>query len=95
MNKLIFYVCAVAAFAGLTLYSCNKTKSNAIETQPAVKIGIAKIVQHPALDTIEQGIQDGLGERNITAVYDLQNANGDMSTAAQIAAKFKTEKVDI
>ncbi|MDR1148895.1 MAG: ABC transporter substrate-binding protein [Spirochaetaceae bacterium] len=94
MNKLIFYVCAAAAFAGLTLYSCNKAKPKGGETPP-VKIGIAKIVQHPALDTIEQGIQDGLGARNITAVYDLQNANGDMSTAAQIAAKFKTEKVDI
>jgi putative ABC transport system substrate-binding protein len=95
MNKLIFYACVIAVLAGLTFYSCDKVKSNAVETQPAIKIGIAKIVQHPALDSIEQGIQDGLGMRNIAAVYDLQNANGDMSTAAQIAAKFKAEKVDI
>jgi putative ABC transport system substrate-binding protein len=60
-----------------------------------VRIGIAKIVQHVALDAIEAGVQDGLKERGVDAVYDLQNANGDMNTAAQIANKFKNEKVDV
>ncbi|GMO24954.1 MAG: ABC transporter substrate-binding protein [Termitinemataceae bacterium] len=60
-----------------------------------VKIGISKIVQHVALDAVEKGIQDGLKAKGVNAVYDLQNANGDMSTASQIAAKFKNEKVNI
>ncbi|MDR0378294.1 MAG: ABC transporter substrate-binding protein [Spirochaetaceae bacterium] len=60
-----------------------------------VRIGIAKIVQHEALDAIETGIQDGLKARGIDAVYDLQNANGDMNTAAQIANKFKNDKVNV
>ena len=60
-----------------------------------LRIGIAKIVQHEALDACEQGIQDRLKERGIQATIDLQNANGDMNTASQIAAKFNADKVDV
>jgi putative ABC transport system substrate-binding protein len=60
-----------------------------------IKIGISKIMPHPALDACEQGIQDQIKARGISAVFDLQSANGDMSTAAQIANKFKNEKVDV
>ncbi|MDR0623977.1 MAG: ABC transporter substrate-binding protein [Treponema sp.] len=60
-----------------------------------VRIGIAKIVQHEALDACETGIIDALKERGVDAAFDLQNANGDMNTAAQIAAKFKTDKVNV
>ncbi|MDR1986978.1 MAG: ABC transporter substrate-binding protein [Treponema sp.] len=67
--------------------------------QPAkeknIRIGIAKIVQHEALDACEQGIQDSLKARGVNAIIDLQNANGDMNTASQIAAKFKADKVDV
>ncbi len=59
-------------------------------------IGISKIVSHPALDAIEKGIQDELKDQGFSNLqYDLQNANGEMSTAASIANKFKTEKVDV
>ncbi|AEF84591.1 ABC transporter, substrate-binding protein [Treponema primitia ZAS-2] len=60
-----------------------------------VRIGIAKIVQHEALDACEQGVVDALKARGIDAVLDHQNANGDMNTAAQIANKFKSDKVDV
>ena len=60
----------------------------------SVKVGIAKIVQHIALDQVEQGVIDVITEAGITASYDLQNANGDVNTAAQIANKYKAEKVD-
>lgn len=60
-----------------------------------VTIGISKIVQHPALDAVEQGIQDAVAARGINAAFDLQNANGDVNTAAQIAAKFKNEKAAV
>lgn len=58
-------------------------------------IGISKIVAHPALDALEQGVQDGIKETYPNARFDLQNANGEMSTAASIARKFKAENVDI
>jgi putative ABC transport system substrate-binding protein len=60
-----------------------------------VKIGISKIMPHPALDACEQGIQDQLKARGISATFDLQSANGDMSTATQIANKFKNEGVAV
>lgn len=53
-----------------------------------VKIGIAKIVQHVALDDVERGVMDAIKDAGIDAEYDLQNANGDVGTAAQIAAQF-------
>lgn len=60
-----------------------------------VKIGIAKILQHPALDSIEQGVMDAINDAGFKATYDLQNANGDVNTANQIAAQYKAEKVDV
>lgn len=60
-----------------------------------IKIGIAKILQHPALDDIEQGVMDAVKDAGISATFDLQNANGDVNTANQIAAQFKSEKVDV
>ena len=59
-------------------------------------IGIAKIVAHPALDAVEQGIIDELNELGFVDLeYDLQNANGDISTAASIATKFKNDAVRV
>ncbi|MDR0638546.1 MAG: ABC transporter substrate-binding protein [Spirochaetaceae bacterium] len=63
--------------------------------QGQIRIGIAKIVQHVALDACEKGIVDAVKARGIDAVFDLQNANGDMNTAAQIANKFKADKVQV
>ncbi len=66
------------------------------DTTEEIVIGISKFVQHPALDGVEQGIQDeleALGWDNIT--YDLQNANADANTSAQIATKFKSDRVDL
>lgn len=56
-------------------------------------IGISKIVSHPALDAVEKGIQDELAAQKIDVDYDLQNANGEISTAASIANKFQSERV--
>jgi putative ABC transport system substrate-binding protein len=60
-----------------------------------VVIGISKIVAHPALDAVEKGIQDELAAAKISATFDLQNANGDIGTAASIANKFQSENVTI
>ncbi|MBO4404424.1 MAG: ABC transporter substrate-binding protein [Treponema sp.] len=65
------------------------------DEKKTVKIGIAKIVQHPALDAAEQGIKDAIESAGIKAEFDFQNANGDVNTASQIAAQFKDEKVDV
>jgi putative ABC transport system substrate-binding protein len=78
----------------LALLGCSKSNVTTVEGS-GVRIGIAKIVQHEALDAVENGIQDALDARGYNVDADLQNANGDINTAAQIANKFKSDKVDI
>lgn len=56
-------------------------------------IGITKIVSHPALDAVEQGIQDELADLGYEFEYDLQNANNDITAANQIATKFRDDGV--
>ena len=88
-SNILILIAAAALISAIT--GCGKKA-----TSEEVKIGISKIVSHPALDSVEQGIQDELKELGFEKVtYDLQNANGELSTAASIAQKFKADKVDI
>lgn len=79
---LILLTAAPALFAG-----------GAGESEESNVIGISKIVSHPALDGVEQGIQDELEELGYDFEYDLQNANGDSTAANQIATKFRNDRV--
>ena len=60
-----------------------------------LRIGISKLISHPALDAIERGISDYLEDEGIDADIEVQNANGEISTAASIAQLFRTEGKDI
>jgi len=64
-----------------------------------ILIGIAKIVEHPALDAVEQGMIDGLEEagyrRGVDVDYLLASAQGDTSIAVGIAQNFLAQRVDI
>jgi len=87
-----FFIIAIALIATLTLSGVLFADS---EKEEVEIIGISKIVSHPALDAAEQGIQDELAGLGYEFEYDLQNANGEVSTAASIANKFKSENVRI
>ena len=71
--------------------------SSVLAADPPKKIliGISKIVSHPALDAVVKGVQDELAASKMNATFDVQNANGDISTAASIANKFQSEKVTL
>lgn len=90
MKKIIGTACAVLLCTAL-VFAGGKKEDNS----NGINIGIAKIVQHPALDATEKGVMDAIKEAGIDAHFDLQNANGDVNTASQIANKFKNDKVDI
>ena len=90
MTKKISVVCALLAVSLLSF-----SLVFAADPPQKVLIGISKIVSHPALDAVEKGIQDELAAAKINATYDLQNANGDIGTAASIANKFHSEKVTL
>jgi putative ABC transport system substrate-binding protein len=64
-------------------------------TAEQMLVGISKIVAHPALDALEKGVQDGVRQSFPEARFDLQNANGEVSTAASIAQKFKAQKTAV
>ena len=83
---------AIALVAALCLSSVSAAKK---QKAKKVRIGIAKIVQHVALDDVERGVIDAINDAGFNATYDLQNANGDINTANQIASQFKDEKVDV
>ncbi len=91
MKKIVVLVLSLL----LALYGCKKNEENSSEANYIPTIGIAKLMPHPALNAVEQGIQDELKEQNIQVKYDFQNANNDMSIINAIADKFKTDKVDV
>jgi len=78
----------------LALLAFSAYATGVPEDKP-LTIGITKIVAHPALDALENGIMEVVLETYPDAVFDNQNANGEMSTASSIAQKFKTDKVDL
>lgn len=75
-------------------FANGEAESNA-SGEKAYKIGISKFLAHPALDASEQGFIDYLSSTGLNIEYDQQNAQGDISTTATIAQKFKDDDVDI
>ena len=106
VSKVVLLVAlmAVIAFAGVLAGCGSSSSSSTSSTSPsassatskAYKIGITQIVTHPALDAAVQGFKDALAAKGFTNVtYDMQNAQGDMPTAASIAQKFASEPLDL
>lgn len=81
------------SFIWVVVIICFSIPVQVFSAQSEGVIGISKIVAHPALDAVEKGIQDELKALGHNLSYDLQNANGEISTAASIANKFKSQKV--
>lgn len=92
MKKLITLSIALIA----TVLSLSTLLAQAShESDGRLTIGISKLMAHPALDSIERGIKDHLADCGIEAVFETQNANGEISTASSIAQLFRTEGKDI
>jgi putative ABC transport system substrate-binding protein len=64
-----------------------------------VRIGVAKIVSHAALDAVEKGFEAGLAsagyKEGLNVTYDRQNAQGDMARAEAIARQFRSDRVQL
>ena len=89
MKKIVLITLVLFITLSLSVFAAGEKEEKTI-------IGISKIVAHPALDAVEQGIQDELAEQGFVDVeYDLQNANGEITTAASIATKFKSSGVTV
>jgi len=64
-----------------------------------LKIGICKIVEHPALDAVEQGVIDTLTAagyaEGVDVEYLIASAQGDFGTAISIAQNYQSQNVDL
>ncbi|MCH3907566.1 MAG: ABC transporter substrate-binding protein [Sphaerochaeta sp.] len=85
----------VVLLLALPLCAQGAKEAPAASTEKVYKIGISKLLPHPALDAAEKGMMDYLATTGLKVTFDQQNANGDISTAASIAQKFKSDKDDV
>lgn len=90
----------IATVLFITLIICSTIfatgqKESANTTNDSYKVGISKLLSHPALDATEQGLMDYLGTTDLKISFDQQNAQGDISTSSTIAQKFKSDKDDV
>lgn len=86
----------IALFVLLSMFSSFSEGVREDYAQKKVyKIGISKLLAHPALDAIEEGIKDYLDSTDYAFEYDVQNANGEVTAASQIAQVFKDEGTDL
>lgn len=94
-TALALAILTVVAGCGSGSSSGSTSTSSASASAKVYHIGVTQIVTHPALDGAIAGFKQALAAKGIKATYDMQNAQGDISTAAQIAQKFAGENLDL
>ena len=80
-----------------------KTEAAAADSTEAAKedgkiynVGICQLVQHPALDAATEGFEAALKDKlGDNVKFDLQNAQGEQTTAATICNGFVSDGVDL
>lgn len=98
-------VAAIGILAAALLSACGGTTPNSTPSPDApqssggaakktLKIGIAQIVTHPALDAVAAGFKEAFKEAGYEVTYDDQNAQGDQSTLSNIASSFASSNND-
>ena len=111
MKKKLLSVVLTAVMAATVLTGCGSTDNgtastttgSAAQTEAATStdgkvynIGICQLVEHEALDAATQGFQDALKDKlGDNVKFDLQNAQGEQTTAATICNGFVSDGVDL
>lgn len=97
-SSLLTFALSAALLAGCGGVKAPATATTAPETK-VYKVGLTQIVEHPSLDTVRQGILDGLKEAGFedgkNLKVEFQSAQGEMPVAQQIAQKFAADKKDL
>ena len=86
---------ALLTLSALTL---AMSASFAVMAESVKSVAVTAIVEHPALDSVRDGVLDALHEAGYTEGKNLkwqyQSAQGNTGTAAQIARKFIGDQPD-
>ncbi|AKC61882.1 ABC transporter substrate-binding protein [Clostridium sporogenes] len=95
ISILLALILSVAIFGGCSKISSSKK----LKDKKVINIGIAQIIEHPALDLAKKGFVDRLAEKGFkdgkNIKIDFQNAQGDMATIQTITQNFVAQKNDI
>ena len=87
MRRLVLAAAAILALGNFS-FAADK-----------VKVDITQIVAHPALDAVRKGVEDVLAQQGYkngeNLVLNFQSAQGNISTATQIARQFVGDKPDV
>lgn len=87
------------ALSALFLTACTPSAKEEASTEKIHYVAITAIVEHPALDSVREGIIDQLAEEGFQEGKNLkinfQSAQGNMGTAGQIARQFVAENPDV
>ena len=109
ITRRSFLAAAAACGAAAALTACggssastaaSSTASSAAASAAAADgqtytIGICQLVEHEALDAATQGFQDALKDKlGDNVKFDLQNAQGEQTTAATICNGFVSDGVE-
>ncbi len=92
MKKVIVFALSLLI---ISVTGCKKEAEQNNGENNIHTVGIAKLMPHPALNAVEEGIKDEFKDQKIKVKFDFQNANSDMSIINAIADKFKADKVDV
>ncbi|MDE6699890.1 MAG: ABC transporter substrate-binding protein [Acetatifactor sp.] len=90
MKKKMMALLLVTALSVMSLTGCGAKK------EKVYNVGICQLVEHAALDAATQGFQDALTEKLGDRVkFNLQNAQGEQTTASTICNGFVSDGVDL
>ncbi|VXD19237.1 ABC superfamily ATP binding cassette transporter, binding protein [Planktothrix serta PCC 8927] len=101
MIKFNVRLAFIASVLVATLFGCNSGQSSSTSNSriPQRFVAVTQIVEHPSLDATREGIKDELAAAGLKAgdslKWEWESAQGNPSTATQIASKFAGENPDV
>jgi putative ABC transport system substrate-binding protein len=97
-KKVVALGLALTLALGLVA-GCGGTGDKKPAAKKMYNVGIAQLVEHPALDAANKGFVDGLASKGYkegqNVKFDKQNAQADQSNLQNIAQRFVSNKVDL
>lgn len=95
MKRMYGLITILLIFLGVAYFQSSKQQAT---KQKIPTVGVLQLLSHPALDTINRGIDDSLKAHGYipgkTIHIDFQNAQGDQSNLQSMSARFVHEHVN-
>ena len=93
-RRTLLSAAGLAALAG-PLAACSSDSSSSGSSSSTYSIGIMQILTHSSLDAAREGFKAAFSDAGSTCDVDEENAQGDQTTATNIATKFASQNLDL